>query len=121
MSSLGVALPLSLSSVDGFKMIKTFKTLIKQNLKMLILTIPGERVMFPDYGVGIKTYLFSNFGPATYSEIDEKIREQVQSYMPIVNIKNIFFDGDQDTSYLKISIEYAVPTISNRELLEFTI
>jgi len=40
MSSLAVALPLTTDSIDGFVMIRSLKVLIKQNLKMLILTNP---------------------------------------------------------------------------------
>ena len=69
MSSLSVELPLTISSIDGFTMIKDIKRLVSQNLKMLLLTVPGERVMEPEFGVGLKRYLFQNFTQATYSEI----------------------------------------------------
>ena len=61
MASIGVRLPLTLDSTDGFGMIKTIRDMIKQNLKMLVLTNPGERVMEPDFGVGISQFLFGNF------------------------------------------------------------
>ena len=51
MSSIGVALPLRLDFSDGFVMIKDIKRMFRQNLKMLILTNPGERVMDPLFGV----------------------------------------------------------------------
>ena len=56
MASIGVALPLTRSDIDGFTMHKRIKDAAKQNLKMLLLTIPGERVMDPDYGVGMKKF-----------------------------------------------------------------
>ena len=77
MSSIGVAIPLLKSSNDGFQMLKTIQATVKQNLKMIILTNPGERIMDPDFGVGIKTYLFSNFNEGIQSEIYDKITQQV--------------------------------------------
>jgi len=122
MSSLAVALPLALDSINGFEMITSFKKLIKQNLKMLLLTNPGERVMVPGYGVGVNGYLFQNFTESTYAQIDAKIREQVASYMPVVAIHNISFDvAAQDTNTLGISLAYSIPNIGVRDLLEFTI
>jgi hypothetical protein len=122
MSSLAVALPLELDSMTGFDMIASFKRLIKQNLKMLILTNPGERVMVPEYGVGMNGYLFQNFTSSTYAQIDSKIREQVAAYMPVVTINNISFDVEgQDTNKLGISLEYSIPNIGIRDLLQFTI
>ena len=42
MSSLSVKLPLARDSGDGFEMIKSFKSMIKQNFKMLLLTEKGD-------------------------------------------------------------------------------
>ena len=47
MSRLGISIPLTLDEGTGFTSIITFKQLVRQNLKMLILTMPGERVMVP--------------------------------------------------------------------------
>ena len=60
MSSIGIKLPLAYSSLDGFQMIKTIRQMAKQNFKMLILTNPGERIMEPNFGVGLSRYLFEN-------------------------------------------------------------
>ena len=78
MASISVRLPLALDDTDGFGMIKTLRAMIKQNLKMLILTNPGERVMEPEFGVGIKQFLFQNFSSDVYSQIDFKIREHIK-------------------------------------------
>ena len=121
MATFGIALPLELDSADGFKMLKTINGLVRQNLKMLILTIPGERVMEPNFGVGLSRYLFENFGQDTMSQISSKIREQVGIYMPAVQIRNITFGTiDPDSNYLAISIEYAIPSIGTTDLLELT-
>tara|TARA_Y100000310_G_C20111705_1_gene547418 strand:- start:91 stop:459 length:369 start_codon:yes stop_codon:yes gene_type:complete len=122
MNAFGVALPLQRDSADGFVMIKTIKTLIKQNLKMLLLTNPGERVMAPSFGVGIKQYLFQNFGHSTPADIENKIREQVKIYMPAINIQEISFGRtDPDSNTLGFSIVYSIPDINIKDFLEFTI
>ena len=122
MSSISVRLPLRQSSIDGYVMNKSIISVIKQNLKMLILTIPGERVMEPNYGVGLKRYLFENFNSATSSRINNAIREQVKIYMPAVKISNITVDaGKQDANTLLVLIKYSVSGITTNDLLEITI
>jgi phage baseplate assembly protein W len=122
MASFSVALPLRRDTTDGFVMIKKFKTLVRQNLKMLILTVPGERIMDPEFGVGLKTYLFQNFHEGTEAEIDVKIREQVAKYLPVVNILGLSFDQSQmDTNQLGIAIKFTIPNIGATDLLQFTI
>lgn len=76
---LDAKLPLLVDDVYSFYGLnKTVKDNVKQNLKMLLFTAPGERVMLPDYGVGLKNYLFEN-DPEIY--IIEKIREQVNEFL----------------------------------------
>lgn len=122
MASYAVKLPLAQDSADGYAMIKRLKTLVRQNLKMLILTNPGERVMEPDYGVGIRQFLFENFGNDVYARIDSRIREQVAQYMPAVQIQKLQFAGsDPDTNTLALYLEYSIPQIATSDLLEITI
>tara|TARA_Y100000034_G_scaffold67325_1_gene81193 strand:+ start:2679 stop:3047 length:369 start_codon:yes stop_codon:yes gene_type:complete len=121
-AGLAPKLPLSYNSSNGFTLLKSFQELAKQNFKMLILTIPGERVMEPNFGVGITQFLFNNFHANTYMEIDTKIREQTRAYMPFIEIVDISFDSSaQDMNLLAVSIKYAIPQIGARDLLEFTI
>ena len=122
MASLAPLLPLSVDSGTGYTSIVSLKRLVKQNFKMLILTNPGERVMEPEFGVGIKQFLFENFQNDVYARIDSRIREQTSIYIPIISIESIEFGtGGIDENSLGIRIEYRIPDIAVRDLLEFTI
>tara|TARA_R110002012_G_scaffold191239_3_gene358982 strand:+ start:3916 stop:4284 length:369 start_codon:yes stop_codon:yes gene_type:complete len=121
-ASYAVRLPLTQDTGDGYTMIKRIKALVKQNLKMLILTNPGERVMEPEYGVGIKQFLFENFESDVFERIDNKIREQVSQYMPAIQIRRLQFAGsDPGTNTLSLYLEYSIPQIATSDLLEITI
>ena len=91
MASLALKLPITKDSIDGFTMIKDFRTLIRQNFKMLLLTIPGERIMAPSFGVGLSAYLFSQFTQSTFNRIESKIIEQAAIYLPVISIFNSNF------------------------------
>lgn len=122
MPSLSVNLPLARDSADGFKMIKGFKALIKQNFKMLLLTVKGERVMEPDFGVGLKRFLFENFDQSTFAKMERAILDQTAIYMPVINIQEIVFDELPSTENgLLIKIAYSIPNLGTKDLLEFTI
>jgi hypothetical protein len=113
-SGLSPQLPLVVDEVFGaYNLNTTFEQLAKQNLKMLILTIPGERIMDPEFGVGLRKYLFELNGDNTYSEIDRNIREQVQRYLSYISIENIKFqipEGNPDLfpHNLSISISFTI-------------
>jgi hypothetical protein len=122
MSSIAVRLPLSLDDTDGFGMLKRIREVIRQNLKMLILTNPGERIMDPEFGVGMKHFLFENFSDNVYQQIDNKIREQVRIYIPDVSIRQInFYLKEPDSNSVNFRMEYSIPSIAASDLIEFTI
>ena len=122
MSSFSVALPLRRSSEDGFVMNKKFTKLVRQNLKMLILTVPGERIMDPEFGVGLKTYLFQNFHEGVLAEIDSNIRSQAAKYLPVIAIVGISFDQSLiNQNQLGIAIKFTIPNIGATDLLQITI
>ena len=122
MASFGVALPIRRSSNDGFEMLTRFKTLIRQNLKMILLTAPGERIMYPEFGVGMREYLFKNFHDGTFAEIDENIRSQVAQYLPVITITNIAYNQSPlNPNTLNVAISFTIPNLGTSDLLQVTI
>jgi phage baseplate assembly protein W len=104
----------------GFDVNKTIASKIRQNLKMVLLTSPGERVALPSFGVGLRRFLFEPLTNATLGRIDSKIRQQVRVYVPDAKIENIMFDSALNNSDMLskndqqviISIDYRIPTIA---------
>lgn len=93
MAGISPKLPISRDSEDGYSLTKTYEEMVRQNLKNLLLTVPGERMMDPDFGVGIKLYLFENHGVSVYAEIFSKARQQIGIYMPFVTLEKVDFFG----------------------------
>lgn len=84
------ALPLMVDNTDGpYRLTKTVKQAVSQNLKNLILTNPGERIMDPGFGVGIKRFLFELENTGFQSEITESILSQTKKYLNSVKIIDI--------------------------------
>lgn len=118
MSSIGPRLPLSKDNVHGhFSLIRDYKTEIAQNLKNLLLTAPGERVMIPDFGVGLRHFLFE---PRQHSiaSIRQKIDQQVKKYMPFLKNLRVIFDRNTNQEFLdnsnivSVQIVYDVPSLN---------
>ena len=93
MSGISPKLPLSIDSTDGYALIKTYVNMVKQNLKMLILTIPGERIMDPEFGVGLRKYLFELDSTFPYPIVETKIREQIKRYLPYIDVRSVKFSN----------------------------
>ena len=119
---IAVALPITRDDTDGFTMYYSVRATLKQNFKMLILTNPGERVMEPGFGVGIKQFLFANFAADYKAQISSKIQSQVARYMPAIVVRSIdFVDATADRNKLSIKITYSIPELNLQDLLDITI
>ena len=126
MSGLTPRLPLVIDEIDGIKLIKEYKTLVQQNLKNLLLTIPGERVMDADFGVGLKRFLFEMDNALLKGRIRGRISSQVKKYLPYIRINEISFtsfaDNEElDTNFLSVRIEYEIIPLSDIDNLELTL
>jgi len=95
MKGLSPKLPVQRSTTDGYALTKTYTEMVLQNLKNLLLTVPGERMMDPVFGVGVNRYLFEIQSITTYSDIHSKTLAQVEQYMPFIEIEDMVFYGPE--------------------------
>ena len=126
-SGIAAKLPLTVSEVFGaYNLITDFTTLTKQNLKMLVLTAPGERMMDINFGVGLRQFLFEQADSDVYARIDEKIRQQVATYLPFIQINSIEFDVPEDSPdfyphTIKVALRYKIVPLQTNSVLNLEV
>lgn len=114
--------PLHLSPYGGYEQNTDVLSVVKQNFKMLLLTVPGERIMYPDLGVGFKKYLFESSNQETYDEIKNRIKSQANKYMPYIKIREISIDMDQENmNAINVIILYYVTALSQEDVIRLSI
>ncbi len=124
MAGLSPKLPVTQDPEDGFALNKTFKQMIQQNFKNLMLTSPGERVMDPNFGVGLRQFLFEQIDAFVFSRIEERIRRQVSIYMPFIEIARIAFntfDDQEIANALEVRVEYIITPLAEKVAFDFTV
>jgi len=119
---LSVILPLLTSPSDGvYATHKNLKDVARQNLKMIILTGPGERCMEPNFGVGIRSFLFEQIGPSVSSKIQNRISKQVSKYLPYIRLDNLQVIDFKDENMIDLRISYSVPSAGLKDEFAFPI
>tara|TARA_Y100001938_G_C8093146_1_gene436344 strand:- start:2420 stop:2821 length:402 start_codon:yes stop_codon:yes gene_type:complete len=113
-------LPLAESGELEYEHIGEYRDLIRQNFKNLILTIPGERMMDPDFGVGIQRYLFETSIPMASSEIKSQVSLKLSKYMPFVRLDNVLVEAGEEEASLVVRIFYGVPTLAIDEYINLS-
>jgi len=117
--AIGVGLPMN-SSVGGFKSNYLTSDQIHTNLKNLILTMKGERLMHPTFGSVLYDILYE---PAIQGDISslalQGIRESVQEWMPYITIDDVDVRINDNTA--SITVSYKVKELDIAEILDVSV
>lgn len=93
--------------------------MIKQNLKMILLTHPGERIMVPDFGVGLPKYIFElETDEDVYEELMDKIREQISIYLPVIKVNDLRMNSYPDEAYIGVKLDYTIDFLEIKDSLD---
>ena len=103
--SIGLTLPLILDNGQQATT-KTTIDAVKQNIYNLCSTEAGERVMQPNFGVGIKKLIFEP--NIDTDSLKEKISHQAATYVPEISIVDLDIDFLEDEHKLYIKLTYSI-------------
>jgi hypothetical protein len=88
---------------------------IRQALMVLFGTVPGERVMHPAYGCGLKAMVFEGTDPATVTEIRSAVERAVLFHEPRIVLNHVdVVVVDELAGELAIHLEYTIRTTNTR-------
>jgi phage baseplate assembly protein W len=113
-------LPLQLDDNGEFVRIEEKLDSVKQKLRTIILTNPGEKIMDPLFGVGLNRFLFEPAaGIITFNRDDETIqasdfnntiqsliRQQVAKYSNDIFIESVESSVQDEKLYISIAYNY---------------
>ena len=94
---------------------------IKQAVKNIILTSPGEKPFQPLVGSSVNRLLFEPLDAFTADTVAEEIRTTINQYEPRVQLTNVdvtpIFEGNK----LNVSLEYKIVGLPIVETIEFVL
>jgi len=112
--SIGVAFPLD--DTNMFKGTQTVKEQVKANLINLLLTQPGERVNEPNFGVGLKHYLFEQ--NVDIDSLNTLINDQINIYIPEISLIDTVVNFLDDEHLLFIKIIYSINSDNTTDAIQ---
>ena len=101
---IGVAFPLNDINMTAGTL--TTKEQLKANFLNLLLTVPGERLNHPTYGIGLKGQLFEN----SIDEItlQENINGQLAFWIPEITVTESSLRRDIDQYRVSLTLTYSI-------------
>ena len=122
MYGIGPKLPISFTKESTPLNTQTITENTKQNMKNLLLTSPGERIMDIDFGVGLRRFLFENNTPTVRASLESRIYEQVDRYMSFINITELeIVHSDANPNLIDIKLRYDIKNIASDEILSLSL
>lgn len=114
--AVGVDIPFNGPAV--FKSNYLTKDAIKNNLINFFLTNPGERYLNPNFGGGLRAFIFEQI---TLNELDflrEDINQKLSLYFPNITINDLVVSGNPDTNQVNVTLTYSVINTNISDNLE---
>jgi predicted component of type VI protein secretion system len=69
---------------------------IAENIRVILMTEPGERLMLPAFGGGLRRFLFKPNHPGTHADIREAILGALARHEPRVRVQNVVVESDAE-------------------------
>lgn len=92
---------------------------VRQAIYTLLDTDPGERVMRPDFGCGLRRYLMQPNNPATRAGIQREITQSLTRWEPRVKLVDIAVTPTDDRAMVLIEIHYAHVLDARQDVLVY--
>ena len=94
---------------------------IKQAVKNIILTSPGEKPFQPLVGSSVSRLLFEPLDAFTADTIAEEIRTTINQYEPRVALTRVDVTPIYENNKLNVSLEYRIVGLPIVETIEFVL
>lgn len=75
----------------------------------LLNTTPGERIMFPDYGLDFQIFVFNNSPQSIVNGIKSQLTMKLKEYLPQVQIKDLsIINYNVESHYLSLNFSLLI-------------
>ncbi len=81
---------------------------IRQAILVILGTSPGERVMRPDFGAGLKALVFEPINTATKALVKHRVEEALLLWEPRIDSVEVTMADERSLGRLLIDIHYRV-------------
>jgi len=120
----GITLPVQRGNNGYFNQAFSSFEQAKSNLKNLLLTNRGERILQPDFGTGLQGLLFEQMTENLEERLESVITDSVNFWLPYIDIEEIevdMTDEMKDRNTAGIKVKFSVGGQFESQELTFTV
>ncbi len=92
---------------------------VRQAIAVILETEPGERIMRPDFGAGLRAYLFEPNTPSTRALIRRDVIGALESWEPRIDVDDVEVTRGADAAAVDITVRYTIRRTARSDLLVY--
>ena len=106
---IGLRMPFDKAETGLFGTTETTLEQAGHNIKNLLLTAKGERVMQPDFGSNLRALLFEQEDENLNVDIKETIQEAMSTWLPYITISSVdITQNEKIPNQMKVDIDFSL-------------
>jgi hypothetical protein len=106
---IGLRMPFDKAETGLFGTTETTLEQAGHNIKNLLLTAKGERVMQPDFGSNLRSLLFEQEDENLNVDIKEAIQEAMSTWLPYITISSVdITQNEKIPNQMKVDIDFSL-------------
>lgn len=114
----GWAFPAAISRTGSVRLVSGVDE-VDAAIRMILSTVPGERVMRPDFGCAMWELLFAPITAGTLGLVEQAVREALDRWEPRISLQSVIATGEQGTGTIRITIGYQIRATNDIRNLVF--
>jgi phage baseplate assembly protein W len=116
----GWSFPPTFSRSTGTVIMVSDEKDIQESLWLLMSTIPGERVMLPQYGCDLWQMVFRNMNTTLTTELRDYVRTAILYWEPRIQVDEVAVQPDaSDDGLILITVAYTIIKTNTRSNLVY--
>jgi len=93
---------------------------IRESIRVILSTDPGERVMLPAFGAGLRSFLFEPNVASTHRLIENRVQHALLRWEPRIQVDAVRVERDpEDDNQANVHVEYTL--VATRERGQVTV
>jgi phage baseplate assembly protein W len=87
-----------------------YETDIEQSMRIILDTEPGERVMRPDFGAGLRGFVFEPINTTTIALVQYRVQNALVLWEPRIDSVTVAVTANPPLGLLQVAIAYRIRT-----------
>jgi phage baseplate assembly protein W len=117
---IGWRYPVATDALTGDIALSRYDRDVKEAIRIILETAPGERVMRPRFGCGIHDLVFEEINATILCAIEASVRDALVTYEPRIELNSVVVDPAQALDgLLLIAIDYRLRRTNQEDNLVY--